>query len=178
MALRFTPGSHDKKPDLPVIFATGYSPDMALLGRKSRKRTCPCCKSPTRRAIWLERSAKLSTGVSDWSLTNKVDTSFARVISVEYTWHRLKRRFAEASRRGTPKFPAGCIWQQTPPTPGGGSFGFRLPFYFSTAYVHDSLRNPGAGTADTYLPLYFYRLGAPALVGTTGFATGAACIIL
>ncbi len=36
---------HDEKPDLPVIFATGYSPDMALL-QKVQEKNLPMLQKP------------------------------------------------------------------------------------------------------------------------------------
>jgi CheY-like chemotaxis protein len=36
---------HDEKPDLPVLFATGYSPDMALL-QKVQEKDLPVLQKP------------------------------------------------------------------------------------------------------------------------------------
>jgi hypothetical protein len=75
------------------------------------------------------RYAKPSIGTV-WSLTNKVDTSFARMIIVKHTWHRFKRRFAEASRRGTPKFLTGCISATNPTHPGRWKLRLSPPVLF------------------------------------------------
>lgn len=87
---------HGEKPDLAVVFATGYNPDLALL-QKVQEKGLPMLQKPYSLGDLARKGARNPRSPAAIGPSRiKVDTSFARMISVEHTWHRLRRRFAEA----------------------------------------------------------------------------------
>lgn len=83
-----------REPDL-AVFATGYNPIWPC-SRSSGKGLADVTKAVFAARLSSKGARNPRSPAPIGPSRIKVDTSFARMISVEHTWHRLRRRFAEA----------------------------------------------------------------------------------
>jgi hypothetical protein len=131
---------HESKVDLHAIFATGYSPDLALL-QKFRSRDSPCSGSPIHPVYWHGACVKPSiSALTPCPATRSqlgprcesdidIDTSDGTVIRMDDTWHRLNAGLSERSGTGTPK--SRWVTGNKPHPPREvGAYGSYLPFLF------------------------------------------------